>query len=312
MSELEIENLLRQAPPPAAPAGLKEQLQHDILLPHHASRPFPRPSCVAPWWRRWIPTLVFGMINLLCLVLLAMQTSQIMQLKRDNAALRAAAAPLEQLRQQNQALQQVRQQAEELALLRRDNLELQQLRAEVAKRQGQVAPFDQVRAENQRLKAEQAALLRQSRAGGLVEVDPFAEARAKAKQIQCVNDLKQIALAARIWAGDNKDLAPKDFLSMSNELATPKVLVCPADTGRKPATNWAGFTLQNVSYEMLSPGADDKDPEVVFARCPIHNNVALMDGSVQSLGATRQVTDVEGKKKIILVVPPPNQPALER
>src|ERR1700722_10323271 len=71
-----------------------------------------------------------------------------------------------------------------------------------------------------------------------------------AMRITCVNNLKEMSLAARIWEGDHQDHYPMTvsntnggameqaslgnvaavFEVMSNELSTPKILVCPADT----------------------------------------------------------------------------------
>src|SRR5689334_23178025 len=71
---------------------------------------------------------------------------------------------------------------------------------------------------------------------------------APASRINCVNNLKQVNLAFRLWAGDNGDRYPMRcytnaqggplfmdatnvyccFQIMSNELNTPKVVVCPA------------------------------------------------------------------------------------
>lgn len=308
MTDIEIENLLRKAPNPAAPAGLKERLQEDIVLPQrHAAAPKGNPFAV-PWWRRWLPAVSFATVFLTCIVLLAMQTSQLIQLRRDNEALRDATKTLAQLRRENQDLQQRQAQAQELDRLRKDSLERQRLRTEIDQLRGQLQAFAQLRAENQRLLAEQAARRKQAPA----EADPFAEARANAMRISCINNLKQIGLAARLWTNDNKDQLPEDFQSMTNELGTPKILVCPADANRKPSANWAEFTPQNVSYEMLSPGIGDKDPEVVYARCPIHNSVTTVDGAVQYLGTARQVIEVDGKKKISNFPPPSDQPASER
>jgi len=94
----------------------------------------------------------------------------------------------------------------------------------------------------------------------------LAAAKRRAQRINCVSNLKQINLAFRIWEGDNNNLYPMAvstsaggaeettycqahptwvpagitniFCVMSNELSTPKVLVCPADSTRGPATNF--------------------------------------------------------------------------
>lgn len=103
----------------------------------------------------------------------------------------------------------------------------------------------------------------------------LAAAKKRAQRISCVNNLKQVGLAFRIWEGDNGDKFPmqlatnyngvqnflaynvanvatqptagympgKAFQVMSNELSTPKVVFCPSDnmhiSGRGYATNFA-------------------------------------------------------------------------
>jgi hypothetical protein len=74
----------------------------------------------------------------------------------------------------------------------------------------------------------------------------------RAAPISCTNNLKQVGLAFRIWAGDHNDRMPMQvsvtnggamelteagsvyaaFLVMSNELNTPKILFCPTDKKR--------------------------------------------------------------------------------
>ena len=109
----------------------------------------------------------------------------------------------------------------------------------------------------------------------------------------------QIGLAARIWAADHQDVLPSDFATMSNELSTPKLLICPSDTARKPAANWQEFNAGSASYQILSPGAPETDPEVVYVRCPIHNNVGLVDGSVQQINSPVHVEKLDGKFKLV-------------
>lgn len=126
--------------------------------------------------------------------------------------------------------------------------------------------------------------------------------------IRCVNYLKQIGLAFRLWAGDNNDSFPFNvstnsggtkelcrvvengldinaaahFQVLSNELNEVKILVCPNDTKKSPARDFASLQAQNISY-LVYPGADadEKHPRNVLARCTIHNHVLFCDGSVQ-------------------------------
>ena len=51
---------------------------------------------------------------------------------------------------------------------------------------------------------------------------------------------------------------------MSNELSSPKVLVCPSDT-RLAATNFTtGFSNTNISY-FISLDADESNPQMLLA-----------------------------------------------
>jgi prepilin-type N-terminal cleavage/methylation domain-containing protein len=96
----------------------------------------------------------------------------------------------------------------------------------------------------------------------------LATSKAKAKQIACVNNLKQTALGLKMWADDNGSKFPWNlsvtnggtmevsdenwvdhFRYCSNELSTPQIIYCPADIKLRPATNWVSADGgQNVSY----------------------------------------------------------------
>ena len=92
----------------------------------------------------------------------------------------------------------------------------------------------------------------------------LAKAKAKAHRITCVNNLKQVSLAFKVFAGDNQDKFPAFtgarnrtieirtdvwnlgtaannrttlrvapiFFAMTNELPVPKVLICPGNTAK--------------------------------------------------------------------------------
>ena len=89
------------------------------------------------------------------------------------------------------------------------------------------------------------------------------------RRIDCLANLKQIGIAYQLWAGDHNDRYPMVvsvtnggvmelvaagnvaacFRAMSNELSTPRLLVCPQDLHRAYATNFAtGFNNTRISY----------------------------------------------------------------
>jgi hypothetical protein len=110
-----------------------------------------------------------------------------------------------------------------------------------------------------------------------------AKAKARKQRITCANNLKQTGLSFRMFANDNGDAFPKEvstneggskeYLTMpdasphwrvlSNELSTPKFLICPADN-RKPAASFAVLSNVNVSY-FVGLDAVGTFPQMVLA-----------------------------------------------
>jgi hypothetical protein len=295
MNDEKIEKLLRKAPAINVPDGLLEKLEADIRLPRAELK---RPAPISPrsWFQRWVPAISIAMIFLVCFVAFAVQTNTLSQLKQENATLRAQTGNLEALRADNVEYQRLSQQVEELDRLRKDRAELEKLHDEVAQLQGQAQEADKLRAENASLAAATPVVA----AAGASE-DFFAEAQARAERIQCCNNMKQIGLAARIWAGDNENTYPTDFISMTNELNNWRILQCPSDKSHS-VTGWPDVAAGNVSYQMLAPGVTGKtleeSPNMVFDICPIHGTIGLVDGSVQMVGVTnlqKHLKVVDGK-----------------
>jgi hypothetical protein len=110
----------------------------------------------------------------------------------------------------------------------------------------------------------------------------FAKAKSRAQTIACVNNMKQITIAARLYSIEHTNVFPSTFQEMKGELGSPRVLICPAEASKKGAGNidWSNFNWADVSYELVAPGATDEDPTTVYVRCPVHENTGLIDGSV--------------------------------
>jgi hypothetical protein len=116
--------------------------------------------------------------------------------------------------------------------------------------------------------------------------------------LQCVNKLKQIGLAFRIWAGDNNDKYPmqvstnaggtlelaespevfRHFQSLRNELGTPKVTVCREDDGRESALNFSNFNNANLSYFVGIDASETNANMLLTGDRHITNGFAPKDG----------------------------------
>jgi prepilin-type N-terminal cleavage/methylation domain-containing protein len=140
----------------------------------------------------------------------------------------------------------------------------------------------------------------------------LARAKAKAQRVSCTNNLKQVGLSFRTWAIDNDGNMPMAvaytqggdsddvgfriltglqkgpnnvnsrgvsmmFLTMSNELSTPKILYCPSESEssvRQVSTSFSGTTLNaansipftndlNVSY-FIGVDAQETYPQMIL------------------------------------------------
>jgi competence protein ComGC len=178
----------------------------------------------------------------------------------------------------------------------------------------------------------------------------FYRTRHRAHLISCTSRLKQIGLAFKTWAMDHTNLYPTQipstnggsfefatsgeafryFQVMSNELSTPRILVCPADK-RNPVKEFESLSNSNLSYFVVL-NADDARPEMILAgdrnltngtslargiltlttnrpsgwTHELHNGcgqVLLNDGSVQQVNAPGLLKLVESSEGARLAIP---------
>jgi hypothetical protein len=282
MNEATIENLLFRAPSPAARPELVLRLQAAIVLqPPKSDTRIPRARKSS--FRHWFPALAFGLVLVSCAVMFGVQSNWSARQKHQNEALRAIAAGLPQLREQHAAWEKSVAQQQELEGLRKDNQELHQLQAELVRLQTVSEQLQHMREQNRQLSAAPIASNTTSSPGF------FDDAQRQAERIQCVNNLKQLGLAMRIWAGDNTNKYSTTLVDMSNECSTVKILICPSDKARQSYStlSWGEFRDDMTSYQYLAQPDDESHPDCVVAKCPIHHNYLMADGSVQQVNPAK-------------------------
>jgi len=110
----------------------------------------------------------------------------------------------------------------------------------------------------------------------------LAKAKARAQRAGCLSNLKQVGLAFTMWANDHNDKYPmgvppaqggsqtltetwQHYMTMTNELATPKILHCPSDKQKVVATDFSTggsglLALKNnaISYVVGTGSGPDK------------------------------------------------------
>jgi|WetSurMetagenome_2_1015567.scaffolds.fasta_scaffold414807_2 hypothetical protein len=102
-------------------------------------------------------------------------------------------------------------------------------------------------------------------------------------RINCVSNLKQVGLAFRMWSNDRGDKFPMavstndggtrelvvggetycHFMALSNELSSPKVLVCPVDAARLRAADFTKLANSNLSY-FVGLDVDEVSPQALL------------------------------------------------
>ena len=110
--------------------------------------------------------------------------------------------------------------------------------------------------------------------------------REKSRSIMCIQNLKQLGLAALIWANDHEKgngqkIFPPNFLAMTNELNRPDGLFCPSVPDGVKAKDWSQLHVAEITYTFLQPGISATNYNEEIFQCPIHLHVCLADGSVQ-------------------------------
>lgn len=77
----------------------------------------------------------------------------------------------------------------------------------------------------------------------------IAQARERARRISCANNLKQIGLGIKMYAGDHRERFPSDIRDVGRYIANQaKLFACPSDSQREPTNEVPDLTTDNNSY----------------------------------------------------------------
>ncbi|HXB60365.1 MAG TPA: hypothetical protein VNU95_12395 [Candidatus Acidoferrales bacterium] len=133
----------------------------------------------------------------------------------------------------------------------------------------------------------------------------LAAGKRRASGAFCLNNLKIDSISLRVWEGDNNNQYPMSYITngvlewplttniavyfraMSNQLNSPKFLICPADREHVPATNWTtDFNNSRISY-FINPDASEAYPQEIMSGddnlavsgVPVKSGLLLLSGN---------------------------------
>jgi prepilin-type N-terminal cleavage/methylation domain-containing protein/prepilin-type processing-associated H-X9-DG protein len=149
----------------------------------------------------------------------------------------------------------------------------------------------------------------------------LAGAQRKSRQVACLNNLHQIGLGFTTFALDHEGKYQMDvperlggsleynqslvientpfsrdyhhFWVLSNEIPNVKILVCPADHGRRTAFNYQTFTNDNLSYWANTKAVPHATLSTLAGDWNVHNTGATSN-DFQQLNFSREVHQRRG------------------
>jgi hypothetical protein len=172
-----------------------------------------------------------------------------------------------------------------------------------------------------------------------------------ASRLSCVSNLKQITLSFRMWANDQAGHFPftvastndggsmdwiesgevwRHFVVMTQELNTPKVLLCPNDRQRSRATTWQQFDSNARLSYVVGFDASELRPLSILTgdrnlRAPIDPQTRIVQLTTNSVitwtsqtherignlgfgdGSVAQLTSAGLRKSVAFATPPSGQ-----
>lgn len=120
--------------------------------------------------------------------------------------------------------------------------------------------------------------------GSSMFLPALSKAKAKASSIKCINNLKQLSLAIKMYASENDNQLPSDISQIIEYIGEPRVCNCPDDPNQiDPSLSfdddeWKEFNSYKFNFK--EGVKDTNDANTVLIECPFHGHKAMGDGSV--------------------------------
>jgi hypothetical protein len=262
MNPSEIEKVLTQGPIPKAPERLENILKAQISIHPPASKTTFWSEVAWMLRRNGIAIGAFAGLTF-CTLAITFQSSEIRALKEEQS--QTASSLVQATPGLSQPEKELEKLLGELEQLRTDQQEMQDLQkelTELSERSASLKNEKTLASSNKPVPIQNATI-----DVNQLTMEETEAAQEYALKIRCVNNLKLVGLAARLWAVDHPDKPyPTDFAALRDELSGQAVTSCPKDP--------------QVSYELL-PNIVETEPQTIYSKCPIHGHVGLADGSVQ-------------------------------
>jgi hypothetical protein len=91
-----------------------------------------------------------------------------------------------------------------------------------------------------------------------------------------------------MYSSEHHETFPRSIFEMSDEIVTPRILICPADANRKnqvhwekiSTVSWASLSTNDFTYIFLASGRPAANSNLRVFYCPIHQFFARADSRI--------------------------------
>jgi hypothetical protein len=113
----------------------------------------------------------------------------------------------------------------------------------------------------------------------------------------CGENVNEISNAVCQWALAHDHRVPGTLAELTNELASPQVLVCPADKTRQAAMDWAAWNPGQVTYSYEPQPGVSPPAWTAELRCPVHGTKSVVGTVLARYGLSPDGASLDGSRE---------------